>query len=29
VPWLMLGGYVVALIAAVLFTLRYVRTREY
>ena len=29
VPWLALGGYVVALIAAVSFTLFYVRTREY
>ena len=29
VPWLALGGYVVALVAALLFTLAYVRTREY
>ena len=29
VPWLALGGYVTALIAAVVFTVSYVRTREY
>jgi hypothetical protein len=29
VPWLAVGGYVVALFAAILFTLSYVRAREY
>jgi hypothetical protein len=29
VPWLALGGYVMALVAAMLFTLWYVRAREY
>jgi hypothetical protein len=29
VPWLALGGYVMALVAAMLFTLSYVRAREY
>ncbi len=29
VPWLAVGGYVIALAAAMLFTLAYVRTREY
>jgi hypothetical protein len=29
VPWLALGGYVIALVAAVRFTLSYVRAREY
>jgi hypothetical protein len=29
VPWLVVGGYVIALIAAMVFTLSYVRTREY
>jgi hypothetical protein len=29
VPWLAVGGYVIALVAAMLFTLSYVRTREY
>lgn len=29
VPWLAVGGYVIALVAAMLFTLAYVRTREY
>jgi drug/metabolite transporter (DMT)-like permease len=29
VPWLAVAGYVIALVAAMLFTLSYVRTREY
>jgi hypothetical protein len=29
VPWLAVGGYVIALVAAMLFTLSYVRAREY
>jgi hypothetical protein len=29
VPWLAVSGYVVGLVAAMLFTLAYVRTREY
>jgi ABC-type transport system involved in multi-copper enzyme maturation permease subunit len=29
VPWLAVGGYVIALVAAMRFTLSYVRTREY
>ena len=29
VPWLAVGGYVIALVAAMLFTLAYVRAREY
>jgi hypothetical protein len=29
VPWLVVGGYVIALVAAMLFTLAYVRAREY
>ena len=29
VPWLAVGGYVVALVAAFLFTLSYVKAREY
>jgi hypothetical protein len=29
VPWLAVGGYVIALVAAVKFTLSYVRSREY
>jgi hypothetical protein len=29
VPWLAVGGYVIALVAGILFTLSYVRTREY
>jgi hypothetical protein len=29
VPWITLGGYVIALVAAMLFTLAYVRAREY
>ena len=29
VPWLVVGGYVMAMVAAMLFTLSYVRAREY
>jgi hypothetical protein len=29
VPWLAVGAYVIALVAAMLFTLSYVRSREY
>jgi hypothetical protein len=29
VPWLAVGGYLIALVGAMLFTLAYVRTREY
>ena len=29
VPWLAVGGYAIALVASMLFTLSYVRAREY